>query len=210
MATFSQQEIYNRLLAGGVPQKDAQILAATAKGESGLRTDAVGDAGNSFGLFQIYIPAHYPKLEAFTGSPNRYVWEDWLKDPINNIKAAIAVYNSQGLGAWTIYNTGAYKQYLNDIDTSGSAWPLSDYTGGTITEDTRNPFQRSLDQFRLKLGLKTDEISENAAAFGGDIKSGILPFDISGVVTGVIIAIIVIFMGVFLLNALKGSDANNG
>lgn len=130
---YSQQDIYNKLVGGGIDPYNAQILAATARGESGLNPSAIGDNGNSFGLFQIYIPAHYDKLQAMTGSNDRAVWEEWLKDPINNINAAIAVYNSQGLGAWTIYNIGAYKPYMNDIDTSGITPPAS---SGSI--DTQN------------------------------------------------------------------------
>ncbi len=121
MAYYSQQDIYNKLVAGGIDAHNAQILAATAHGESGLNTEAIGDNGNSFGLFQIYIPAHYDKLERMTGSSDRGYWEEWLKDPLNNINAAIAVYQSQGLGAWTIYNIGAYKQYLNEIDPAAAS-----------------------------------------------------------------------------------------
>jgi hypothetical protein len=130
---YSQQDIYNKLVGGGIDPQNAQILAATAHGESGLNTEAIGDGGNSIGLFQIYMPAHPDKLQAMTGSTDRAVWEEWLKDPINNINAAIAVYNSQGLGAWTIYNIGAYKAYLNDVDTNGAAPPAD-----PVSTDTQN------------------------------------------------------------------------
>jgi hypothetical protein len=113
------QDIYNGLIGQGVPAGDARILSAVAYGESGYQTGAVGDGGDSIGLFQINVPAHYDKLQQWTGSSSRSVWESWLKVPENNLKAAAAVYDSQGLGAWTVYNTGAYRQYLDG--TSGSS-----------------------------------------------------------------------------------------
>lgn len=107
--------IIDKLIELGVPAHHAEILGAVAKGESGYRSFAEGDSGNSWGLFQIYIPAHWDKLERWTGSSDRKVWIDWLKNPENNIFAASQVYRSQGLGAWTVYKTGAYKPYLGQI-----------------------------------------------------------------------------------------------
>lgn len=37
---------------------DGERFLATARCESGLKSDAIGDGGNSYGLFQIHLPAH--------------------------------------------------------------------------------------------------------------------------------------------------------
>lgn len=57
-----------------------QVTAyAVARAESGGRPDAVGDAGQSYGLWQVYRPAH-PQYGA-----------SWLLDPDNNAAAALAI-----------------------------------------------------------------------------------------------------------------------
>lgn len=111
------EDIYKILVKHGVPPEDARILVATAVAESGLRADAVGDKhiswAPSVGLFQIHIPAHWDKLQKFTGVRNLEKWEEWLKEPEFNAFMAAQVYKSQGLNAWTCYRTGAYRQYLD-------------------------------------------------------------------------------------------------
>lgn len=106
--------IITKLVALGVPLHDAQILAAVAMGESGYNPAAAKDdyIETSYGLFQINIDAHYPKLKNWTKSGDMEVWKTWLKNPDNNIFAASQVYHSQGLGAWSVYTSGAYKQYM--------------------------------------------------------------------------------------------------
>lgn len=109
---MNARDIYNELINSGVPAQDAAILVAVGQAESSLNPQAVGDSGNSIGLFQIYMPAHTDFLPVYSGSGNRSDWINWLKDPINNIKAAVAVYNSQGLEAWTMFRNGGYQQYM--------------------------------------------------------------------------------------------------
>lgn len=127
-------EIYKMLISYGVltnaraQENHAQILVAVAKSESGLRADAVGDGGDSIGIFQIHMPSHGDKLAKLTGSTDRNVWVQWLKNPANNTLAASQVYHSQGLRAWTEYKNGNYKSYLNIINDS-NAYVTS--TGGS-------------------------------------------------------------------------------
>lgn len=130
-------DIINALVEHGVPFNDAVTLAAVGYAESGYQVGVEGDKdlGGSIGLFQIHLPAHGPKLVEWTGSQDRDTWIKWLSDPWNNIKAAAAVYKSQGLGAWTQYKNGAYKPYMGEIlDVPGvtvSDGPL--ISGGEIS-----------------------------------------------------------------------------
>lgn len=41
-----------------------------------------------------------------------------VNDPAYCAQAARDVYDRQGLGAWTVYNTGAYRQYLGEARTA--------------------------------------------------------------------------------------------
>ena len=81
--------------------EDCEIMIAIAKAESGLRADASNTNRNGStdtGLFQI-------------NSIHGYSVED-MKNVDKNIEAAKKIYDKQGLQAWVVYNTGAYKRYL--------------------------------------------------------------------------------------------------
>jgi TP901 family phage tail tape measure protein len=110
------RDIMQHLMKYGIPEADARILAAVAFGESSYNPNAVGDSGQSIGLFQIHMPAHADKLRRVTGSDNPEDWIRYLQDPYKNIYMAYEVYKSQGLGAWTVYKKGTYKPYLDILD----------------------------------------------------------------------------------------------
>jgi hypothetical protein len=81
--------------------KDWKIAKAVAKTESHLNCDAVGDNGNSFGLFQIYIPAHpeYANLDLF--------------DCETNIRCAYEIYRERrNFSAWSTWNDGSYLAFM--------------------------------------------------------------------------------------------------
>ena len=70
--------IENAILAAGFDSRTVKAAIANAKGESGLNPDAIGDSGNSVGLFQlnIYGAGHGLSVE-------------YRKDPENNVKTII-------------------------------------------------------------------------------------------------------------------------
>lgn len=84
-------------------------MAGIAAAESGLGTALVGDNGTSFGLWQVHTPA-WPQYNA----------SSLTNDPNYNAQAAVQIFLSQGLGAWTTYTNGAYKQYLNGASTAAA------------------------------------------------------------------------------------------
>jgi Lysozyme like domain len=89
--------------AGG-PSNVAPLMAAIALAESGGRPTAENLTDNkgtqsSFGLWQISTGTHNPP------NPN---WSN----PLTNAQLAVTKYNSQGLGAWGTYTSGAYKSRL--------------------------------------------------------------------------------------------------
>jgi Lysozyme like domain len=95
--------------AGGSPAL-APIMAAIALAETHGNPNAhhVTRREDSRGLWQINVRAHPQFAHA-----NLY-------DPNVNAQAAVAVYRSQGLGAWSTYTSGAYQSYLGDSSTTSS------------------------------------------------------------------------------------------
>jgi Lysozyme like domain len=89
----------------------APIMAAIALAESGGNPNAhhVTRREDSRGLWQINVRAHPSFAHA-----NLY-------DPAVNAQAAVSVYRSQGLGAWSTYTSGAYESYLGNSSTSSSS-----------------------------------------------------------------------------------------
>lgn len=92
--SFSQLEAF--WVEAGGPSAIAPVMAAIAAAESSFGTNLRGDYNSktgqyeSFGLWQVNIPAH-PQFD-----PQRLV-----SDPLYNAWAAVQVWKSQGLGAWT-------------------------------------------------------------------------------------------------------------
>lgn len=98
-------------------QQWAALMAAIAEAESGGNSDVQNRSGAT-GLWQILgDPA--------AGNPF---------DPATNAQFALDKLESQGLGAWTTYTSGAYKAYLNGEttpDTTYSGSPTATLTAAT-------------------------------------------------------------------------------
>lgn len=100
-------------LAAGFNDRDASIMAAIAMAESGGRSAAhnnnprTGD--NSYGLWQVNMLGRMgpERRRAFGIGSN-----EALFDPAVNASAARKVFESQGFGAWSVFKSGAYRQFL--------------------------------------------------------------------------------------------------
>lgn len=80
---------------------DLVTAVAVAYAESSGNPAAVGDNGDSIGLWQINLPNH-PEFQNLD-----------LTDPQTNANAAFEIYSVAGNSflPWTTYKTGAYQQY---------------------------------------------------------------------------------------------------
>ncbi len=119
----SIQQRAELLSAVGFPRELIPVMIAISAGESG------GDAGahnpnrntgdNSYGLWQInMIDTLGPSRRKNLGlTDNRQLF-----DPLTNARAAKAIYDSQGLNAWTVYSKGTYKKYLPEVQTTLQRW----------------------------------------------------------------------------------------
>jgi hypothetical protein len=98
----------------GGPANVANLMAAIAMAESGGNTTATNKDSNGttdYGIWQI-------------NSSHGYNSQRLLANPNYNAKAAVAIYKSQGLTAWSTYVSGAYLQF-----TGGSSKYTPNYGG---------------------------------------------------------------------------------
>ena len=116
-ASSNQQLTYGQVeqlwINAGGSASLAPLMAAIAKAESGLNPTSLNDTPStgdySVGLWQInYYNGMLASRTRQFGSP-----QDLLADPAKQAAAAVAIYREQGLGAWSTYSSGAYRQYLN-------------------------------------------------------------------------------------------------
>lgn len=125
MPTLTQAQMQMYAASAGLNPPD--LWAAIGMAESSGRTDVVNSIG-CVGWLQINQPAHISEHPNWTVA--------WLKDPAHNAQAAKTVYNSQGLGAWEAYTSGAYKKYY-----TGSSASNASFLGiPGIPSDPLNPF----------------------------------------------------------------------
>lgn len=119
---------------------DAITMVAIAGAESGWindrpsGSDVVGGPGDrsswrpyacngvySWGLYQIHMPSHHARLQDVTGSPDPCIWRDHLIDPGFNTVMAAEIRSGQGLSAWSVYNNGAYRAYIDQATVAVDA-----------------------------------------------------------------------------------------
>jgi phage protein D len=95
----------------GFTGNDAITMGAIAMAESGGQVRALNSKPPdlSYGLWQI-------NMIGSLGSDRRRQLglssNEQLYDPAANARAARAIYQQQGFGAWSVYRSGAYKRYL--------------------------------------------------------------------------------------------------
>lgn len=98
MTTYTYAQLEDLWINAGGNKTLAPVMAAIALAESSGNPDARNPSGAT-GLWQI-LGAVNPSDQ---GS---------LTNPQTNAKEAVLKYQSQGLGAWTTYTSGAYRQFL--------------------------------------------------------------------------------------------------
>ena len=109
-------------LAAGFNDRDASIMAAIAMAESGGRSSAhnnnAATGDNSYGLWQVNMLGRMgPERRRSFGIGSN----EALFDPAVNASAARKVFESQGFGAWSVFKSGAYKQFLPQAMRAGAA-----------------------------------------------------------------------------------------
>ena len=121
-AAMDMIEVARLASAAGFTGEALVTAVAVAKGESGLNPAAMGDTtitdatwGPSVGLMQI---------RSFNKDKGTGATRDQMAnlDPATNMRAAFAVSGGgKNFKPWTIYKTGAYKQYLDEARAAVAA-----------------------------------------------------------------------------------------
>ena len=136
VATFPNTSV--QTTAGALPLP--VVLVAIAGAESTWRDNAQGDYGldslfglcdgySSWGLWQIHN-VHASYLSQASGSQDPCAWAAWLYIPANCAKAALAIYQSQGLGAWSTYTGGEWQGYITQAQSAIASLPPTQTGGG--------------------------------------------------------------------------------
>lgn len=102
MATLTAAQVAALVKKVGFPADVQVTMVAVCRAESGYRVDALNPSSAS-GLFQILWSVH-----------KKYDQRKLLSDAEYNTRAALDIYRSQGLKAWTAYTNGAYQKYVNE------------------------------------------------------------------------------------------------
>lgn len=112
-APLSNQQIASYVRQAGFPEELVPRMVAIANAESGRipnnRNPNAATGDNSYGLFQInMLGAMGPERRAQFGIQSN----EQLYDPLTNAKAAKAIYDQQGLDAWSVHRSGAADKFM--------------------------------------------------------------------------------------------------
>ena len=105
--------LYNLAKQAGFTDDQARIMAAIAMAESGGKANAFNGKGRdlSYGLWQInMLGGMGPERRQLFGINSNAA----LYDPLTNARAAKAIFDQQGYGAWSVWGNGygSYRTYL--------------------------------------------------------------------------------------------------
>ena len=133
--TLTSAQLLQLAQGAGFSGNDAQTMAAIIKAESSGNpyahntNRATGD--NSYGLSQInMIDTLGPARRKQFGLKSN----EQLLDPQTNLRAAKQVKDSSGFGAWTTFKSGAYKQFLPEIQKTAAGLPNNPPTTQTLQQ----------------------------------------------------------------------------
>ena len=128
---YSPNQIFAALTAQGIPAADAATLTQISGAESGFGAKTVSSVNSNgsidYGVFQINNAAH----PALGGSA-------LATAPLDQQAAAAAqVYRTQGLGAWSTYNSGTYQDFAGPTGSPATiAAGPTDTSSGLVAGST--------------------------------------------------------------------------
>lgn len=110
---FSNPELASFARKAGFPEELIPTMVGISKAESGgnpLAFNPNASTGDlSYGLMQInMLGGMGPERRKEFGIKSN----EELYDPLKNFQAAKKIYDQQGLGAWSVYRSGKYKDFL--------------------------------------------------------------------------------------------------
>jgi hypothetical protein len=149
---LSREQLAGYLRQAGFKENLIPTMVGIGTAESSLNPQAFNpnvDTGDqSYGIFQINMLGGMgpERREQFGIKSN-----EELFDPLTNAKAAKAIYDQQGLGAWSVYNSGAYEQYVPQMDQ------VAPTTQQLMSTDPSKQTRKSVNEILSNLGYDTDQ-----------------------------------------------------
>jgi hypothetical protein len=143
MPVLTQTQLQQILRQAGWSEDLIPLMAAIGMAESSGQTNALNNRPGreySVGLWQINLIAH------------REYTQSQMEDPVQNARAALAIYRREGLRAWGSYTDGRHRQYLNAAPTAPNGEVLS-LTDRLITQDNAKIYPAFTISALLALGL---------------------------------------------------------
>ncbi len=134
---MSNAVVVDALRKAGFSEEMIPTMVGIAGAESGFDPKAhnpnAGTGDNSYGLFQINMLGGMgpERREMFGIGDNTELF-----DPYKNAQAAKKIYDLQGLGAWSVYRSGAYKNHLPTgaaLEQQPGAAPLDVKQDGAVS-----------------------------------------------------------------------------
>jgi hypothetical protein len=168
--------------AGGDPRL-APTMAAIALAESSGNPVALNDNPStgdySVGPWQVnyFGNLRAGRTRAF-GTP-----EQLMGNPLLDAKAAVAIYKSQGLGAWSTYTSGAYLinmpagAGMGDSSAFGAVPAFTKNAGPTAAQRAAASFKSQIGQLAAKAKADADRVNKLA-------KDGLLPVSLLALLRG--------------------------
>tara|TARA_Y100000589_G_scaffold119364_1_gene113648 strand:- start:4742 stop:5656 length:915 start_codon:yes stop_codon:yes gene_type:complete len=163
---FDELELLAR--KAGFDSQVSPTMAAIALAESGgdpmAHNPNASTGDNSYGLMQInMLGAMGPERRAAFNLQSN----EELFDPVTNFKAAKDIYDSQGLNAWSVHRSGAYKQFLPKNFTPLQGEPQSSAPvkseGLRMAADDDGPLALAMVNIAKEFGLPTGQRQRSSA-----------------------------------------------
>lgn len=193
MSSLNAQQIASLLQQQGFSKEKIPIMTAIAMAESRGRPKAFNPTGldKSYGLFQVNM---YGSLGPARMKEFGLKSEKELFDPQTNVRAAKSILSSQGLGAWSVYKSGKYKEFLPQAQQAAKGLPsqpvqsgqaqqpqqqtIAAQTPGGITyniyvDEADQPMQRDPMDFLQKIIQKPEGQRYSPAAIASALTSAI-------------------------------------
>lgn len=154
MARLRPGQLVSLLQQQGVAKEKIPTMAAIALAESSGESTAFNPKGLdlSYGPWQInmYGGLGPARMKQFGLTNQRQLF-----DPTINAKAAKQILDSQGLGAWTTYTSGKYKEFLPQVQQAMQGGQVDNQQPTEKTTPTSNEF---LAAFTEHLGKQNERL----------------------------------------------------
>jgi hypothetical protein len=146
-ARLSNAQLASYARQAGFPEDKIPTIVGIARAESGGNplalnpNRATGD--ESYGLMQVNM-IDYPDYQLGQSRLREFGLKEKsdLYDPLTNMRAAKAIYDSQGPNAWSVYKSGKYKEFVpgaQELQSTGQSYGGASAAAGGLDMKSGDP-----------------------------------------------------------------------